>query len=69
MHEGFNRRIRIIGKPDNVRGTQISIIDVETGEQIENVMKAVITLIAGEVNMVELTYYDGDEKFPHIQKH
>jgi hypothetical protein len=61
MHEEFRRRVRIIGKPDNVTGWAVTIIDTETDETIEAVNKAVITLIAGEVNMVELTYYETDE--------
>ena len=61
LHEQFKRRVRIVGKPDDTEGWSIHIIDVETGEEIRQVKKAVITLLAGELNMVELTYYEADE--------
>ena len=39
----------------------MSITDLETGEEIMNVLKAVITLDAREYNGVELTYAELDE--------
>lgn len=61
MHEQFKRRVRIEGKFDGLHSYHVHIIDVETGEMILNVAKAVITLIPGEYNAVELTYYDTNE--------
>lgn len=52
----FSRHVRITGSPDNLAGWAVTIVDVETGEEIVNVVKAVITLIPGEVNQVELFY-------------
>ncbi len=61
LHEGFRRRVRIESVPDQLRGSRVSITDVETGEEITNVVKAVITLDAREYNGVELTYAKTDE--------
>jgi hypothetical protein len=68
INEQFRRRVRIIGKPDDLNGWHIEIRDVETGEMIELCFKAVITLIAGELNMVELTYYDTDEETGRLRE-
>ncbi len=61
MTETFKRRVRIRGKPDDLIGFNIVIEDVETGEMITNICKAVITLIPGELNMVEFMYYAEDQ--------
>ncbi len=58
----FARRVRIKGEPDLPIGFKVRIEDVETGEAITNIFKAVITLIPGELNMVEFTYYETDEE-------
>jgi hypothetical protein len=58
----FARRVRIKGEPDMPIGFKIRIEDVETGEGITNICKAVITLIPGELNMVEFTYHEADKE-------
>jgi len=62
LHEGFRRRIRIESDPNNLIGRRVIITDVETGEEIANVLKAVITLDAREYNGVELTYAETDSE-------
>jgi hypothetical protein len=62
MHEQFKRRVRIEGGPDQVIGWKVKITDVETGEEIRNVFRAIITLDARELNAVELFYYEVDEQ-------
>jgi hypothetical protein len=62
MTEQFRRRVRIKGEHTTMpTGTMISIQDVETGEGITNISKAVITLIPGELNIVEFTYIEANE--------
>jgi hypothetical protein len=68
LNEQFRRRVRIIGKPDDLNGWYIEIRDIETGEMIEHCFKAVITLIAGELNMVEITYHELDEETGYLLK-
>jgi hypothetical protein len=58
----FARRVRIKGEPDEYIGWKIRIEDGDTGELITNIFKAVITLIPGELNMVEFTYYEADKE-------
>lgn len=60
LNENYKRRVRIIGKPDNILGLGIEVRDVETDEMIENVYRAEILLEATEVNAVRLHYYEGD---------
>jgi hypothetical protein len=62
LHEQFKRRVRIEGGPDQVIGWKVKIIDAETGEEIRNVFRAIITLDARELNAVELFYYEVDEQ-------
>lgn len=62
MHETFRRRVRIKGGPGLPLGWKVTIEDAETGEMITTITKAVITLIPGEYNAVELTYMVSDEK-------
>ncbi len=66
LHEGFKRRIRIEGGPNDLKGWLLYIRDVETGEEITNVVKAVIILDAREYNGVELTYAETDEHGKYI---
>src|SRR5437660_657444 len=62
MHERWARRIRITSKPDQLIGWHVRIEDVTTGELITNITRAVITLIPGELNAVELSYLAADEE-------
>lgn len=69
LHDRFRRRIRIEGKLDDLKGYRLSVRDVETDEEIINVIKAVITLDAREYNGVELTYAETDENGKYIIQH
>jgi hypothetical protein len=62
LHEGFRRRVRIEGGINDLKGNRLTITDLETGEEIQNVIKAVIILDAREYNGVELTYLEVDEQ-------
>jgi hypothetical protein len=62
LNQQHKRHVRIVSKPDELIGWKVLITDVETGEEIHNVFKAVITLDARELNAVELFYYEADEQ-------
>jgi hypothetical protein len=68
IQEGFKRRVRIEGKLDDLKGYRLKIYDVETGEEITNVVKALIILDAREYNAVELTYAETDEQGKYIMQ-
>lgn len=60
IDEGYKRRVRIVSKPLDTNGSRVAIFDAEKGEAITNAYKAVITLVAGYANVVELSYYKAD---------
>jgi hypothetical protein len=66
LSENHSRRVRIIGKSDDTTGYGIAIQDAETGEKIDHVFGAVITLQATGLNVVELTYYEADKESGNI---
>jgi hypothetical protein len=57
----LTRRVRIESKQDEVIGWKVCIYDAETGEQINNIYRAEITLDARELNVVKLFYYKQTE--------
>lgn len=57
IDETYNRRVRIEGKPYDFNGYKLTIHDIDTGEQIDNVIGAAIYLSPGELNVVELTFH------------
>lgn len=68
VDENFKRRVRIQGNIDETRGFMMSIYDIDSGEAITNVAKAVIYLDPREVNKVQLTYHKADPETKHFLK-
>lgn len=64
----FKRRVRIESGMDDLAGWHVHIIDVETGEAIQDITKAVITLIPGEYNSVEFTYLERREGYSSLAR-
>jgi hypothetical protein len=50
------KRVRIVSEGNGLTAGSVHINDLDTGEIIELVKKAVITLEVGKPSMVELTY-------------
>ncbi len=67
IDQSYKRRVRIEGKPDEMHGYKLTIQDIETGEQIMNVMGVAIYLSPGEMNVAELRYYrmNAKERIEH----
>ena len=67
IDETFKRQVRIIGKPGGLVGYMVTVQDAETGEPIEHVFRAVVTLDASELNVAELSYYETDKETGKMQ--
>lgn len=61
LDQNYNRRVRIIGKPGDVRPYNITVQDIETGEDINNVFRATIFLDAQELSVAQLSYWETNE--------
>jgi hypothetical protein len=57
-----NRRVRIQCPVETPNGIAASIVDVETGDEIPNVFRVVITVDAEDINKAEITYYESNEQ-------
>lgn len=62
IHPHSKRRLRIVGKPGDVRGATISVYDAETGETITNVKAITLHLHVEHVNHAVVTYYEANEE-------
>ncbi len=60
--EVYQRRVRITGKPGDVRPFTLAVRDADTGEEIPNVFKATIYLDALKLNRVEMDSWETDEQ-------
>ena len=60
--EVFMRRVRVVGPPGNLAPMVIQVTDYDTGEAIEGVFKAIITLDVKRVHSVVLEYYETNEQ-------
>lgn len=58
--KNYNRRVRIIGKPNELEGYKVDVQDAETGESIPNVARAVIVLRPTGINVAILTMFRED---------
>lgn len=58
IDKNFKRRIRIVGKPGEVRGLGVEVQDADTGEVIDDIFRAIVRLDASSINTVVLSYYD-----------
>lgn len=63
----YKRRIRIIGKPNELEGYKVDVQDAETGESIPNVARAVIVLRSTEINVAILTMFREDPNTHRIR--
>ena len=62
MDEAYKRRIRIQCSPEQPVGRGVHITDLETGEEITNIVSVTIYLDAREINMARCTYYATNEQ-------
>jgi hypothetical protein len=56
----YKRRVRIIGRTNELEGYKVDVQDAETGESIPNVARAVIVLRPTEINVAILTMFRED---------
>jgi hypothetical protein len=56
------RKVRISGDPDAISGYKLRVSDAQTGEEILNVVSALVRLDATSYNQVELTYHPLNER-------
>ena len=68
LHQQYKRRVRIMSEPDEIVGWRVTVTDAETGEEIKNVYRAVITLDARELNAVELFYHEMNEQTDSLSR-
>ncbi len=58
----YVKRVHIVSQlQDASIGWKVMIYDADTGEPVDHICRAVITLDARELNVVELFYYQYDE--------
>jgi len=58
INETYQRSVRIEGAPDDLNGYKMTIKDLESGEEIENITDCTITLTPRRLNAAYLTYDD-----------
>lgn len=52
------RRLRIVGKLDDIRGYMITVYDADTGETIKHIYRIVITLDVNQRNTAQVSYHE-----------
>ena len=63
IDENYKGCVRIVGQPRNPESYPVMLYDIETGEQINNVVSALISLDVAElITITQLTYYPMTEK-------
>lgn len=59
-------RLRIVGKLDDARGYNVQVHDADTGEQVTNIARIVLTLDPVQVNYADVTYYAGKDEVQSV---
>jgi len=62
IDESYTGRVRIIGKPGETSGRLLHVYDIETGEEIINVCRAVLILDASKESTAALRFYNHNDK-------